>query len=431
YMFYYYNGNQLTRIKEEGNNYFGFTTQIAQTNTADQYSYDANGNMTRDNNKNITTITYNHLNLPAKITFATAGNIVYIYNAAGQKVQKIVTVTSPASVTTTDYLGGYQYDNSSLKFFPTAEGYVEPVSGAYKYIYQYKDHLGNVRVSYDKTLAIKEESNFYPFGLKQEGYNTVKTGVENKYKYNGKELQDELGLNLYDYGARNYDPALGRWMNIDPLAEKMRRWSPYNYCFDNPLRFIDPDGMGPQWIVGTDGQRVTHKVNQDGSVTWSSNASADTQRIGNAMSTTAIGRETLDKMESSALKVEMKIDTENVITENDGAVRIGYSDPQTDNNGALTGFTMTIYEKGIENISTPRTPGTVRTMTKGDTKVYLANYTMDEKIGATGTHEGTHITDSGSNTAQSPNASTAEKESKPNTNEGTFYKQTDENKKNK
>ncbi|WP_343618301.1 RHS repeat-associated core domain-containing protein, partial [Flavobacterium sp.] len=246
YMFYYYNGNQLTRIKEEGNNYFGFTTQIAQTNTADQYSYDANGNMTKDNNKNITAITYNHLNLPAKITFATAGNITYLYNAAGQKVQKIVTVTSPASVTTTDYLGGYQYDNSSLKFFPTAEGYVELVSGAYKYIYQYKDHLGNVRVSYDKTLAIKEESNFYPFGLKQEGYNTVKTGVENKYKYNGKELQDELGLGVYDYGARNYDPALGRWMNIDPLAEQMRKFSPYNYAFDNPVYFIDPDGMKPQ-----------------------------------------------------------------------------------------------------------------------------------------------------------------------------------------
>ncbi|MFG4002093.1 RHS repeat-associated core domain-containing protein [Flavobacterium aquidurense] len=120
---------------------------------------------------------------------------------------------------------------------------MEPVSGAYRYIYQYKDHLGNVRLSYDKILAIKEASNFYPFGLKQEGYNTIKTGVENKYKYNGKELQDELGLNFYDYRARNYDPALGRWMNIDPLAEMSRRFSPFAYALNNPVYFIDPDGM--------------------------------------------------------------------------------------------------------------------------------------------------------------------------------------------
>jgi RHS repeat-associated protein len=270
------NSNQLMKVTDAIANNANFLHEFkdSPSNSVDDYSYDANGNMTKDNNKNITAITYNHLNLPTTITFATSGNITYIYNATGQKVRKVVTTNTPANITTTDYLTGYQYSTDCqtcttvLRFFPTAEGYVEPSGSSYKYVYQYKDHLGNVRLSYDNTLAIKEESNFYPFGLKQEGYNTVKIGVENKYKFNGKELQDELGLNFYDYGARNYDPALGRWMNIDPLAEKMRRHSPYNYAFNNPVYFIDPDGMmagpppPPDWFVNNETGAVVHVEGQ-------------------------------------------------------------------------------------------------------------------------------------------------------------------------
>ena len=95
----------------------------------------------------------------------------------------------------------------------------------------------------------KKRINVYPFGLKHKGYNNVISSNGNstaqKFGFGGKELSEELGLEWHDFEARNYDASLGRWMNLDPLAEQMTRHSPYNYAFNNPIYFIDPDGMSP------------------------------------------------------------------------------------------------------------------------------------------------------------------------------------------
>ncbi|WP_317167699.1 RHS repeat-associated core domain-containing protein [Chryseobacterium sp. Tr-659] len=153
----------------------------------------------------------------------------------------------------TDYLDGFQYTEGSLKFVPTSEGYFNFENN--KYIYNYTDHLGNVRLSYfhnGSGIEVLEENNYYPFGLKHEGYNPLAGNPSYKYKYNGKELQE---TGMYDYGARFYMPDIGRWGVVDELAEKSRRFSTYTYALDNPIMFVDPDGrQGTDWFNNSMGQ---------------------------------------------------------------------------------------------------------------------------------------------------------------------------------
>jgi len=512
HLVYTYDGNRLRAVTDYVLNnelprpvgYNGAPTSLAGdfqeqgVRQNQEYFYDAAGNLTKDLNKGITRILYNHLNLPRQIWFgAGADSIAFRYTATGQKVAKFLYQTGK-DLQRTDYLGAYQYEGDSLRFFPHAEGrtlrFVSGSSGATRYEREFtiKDHLGNLRLAYrvghttiatatlerdpitvpereahqfepasvsapvaanvgstfahsgfyvlrlnaapqqrdpsrpvegptpigalkqvrvqkgDKikvtayglyrqqtsansfafslasfvvsllqqqpspppatidgnsqshalpllnlglsagipallqhttggvplgylrllvfddnrtlvdnrtqqlsqaaawnpttgtggyetliqevtvaqdgyvTAYVGNESNvdvyfddvtvehqqglqiqenqYDPWGLSLAGLSTSSPGFLqlNQYQYNSKEQQSDLGLNLADYGARYYDQQLGRWHSVDPVADEMRRYSPYNYCFDNPMRFIDPDGM-QAWVPDAQGNLIAER----------------------------------------------------------------------------------------------------------------------------------------------------------------------------
>ncbi len=190
--------------------------------------------------------------------------IDYLYDAAGTKLQK-VTSSDQAAGLTTDYSGPFVYEDSKLAFIQTSEGRIVPDHDAYAYEYFLKDHLGNTRVVFNEQGEVLQDNSYYPFGGIMEGLNyTAGLAPENKYLYNGKEMQDDFGLDWYDYGARMYDAHLGRWHVVDPLAEVNRRWSPYRYAYDNPLRFIDPDGMlEDDFYFDKDGRLIKYVENDE------------------------------------------------------------------------------------------------------------------------------------------------------------------------
>ena len=280
--FYDTNSNLLKKVVDLTNNPNGFKDDSVGTVASDpenDYTYDQFGNMTKDQNKHITNIEYNHLNLPTAIHFDNNRNILFGYDANGVKMKKEVTSNTIDKLTL--YMDGFQYLNKQansvnnktlLQFFPTSEGYVKPIYKAtlgtvtapkYQYVYNYTDHLGNIRLQYSKVqgvLKVLEETHYYPFGLKHGSYNqsrlklvrkpsndsktTKMVSVDRsyKYKYNGKELQEEFGLDVYDYGARFYYPDVPFFWQIDQHSESYFSISPFSSFANNPISFIDPNG---------------------------------------------------------------------------------------------------------------------------------------------------------------------------------------------
>ena len=229
------NGNRLNRVDDAvtASTYgggFEFKDGVKQAN---EYAYDANGNLTKDLNKGITGISYNCLNLPNAVTFSDGSTITYTYGADGTKLRTVHKIGS--ATTTTDYCGNVIYENGVQKLLLTEEGYVTLSDS--KYHYYLKDHQGNNRVVINQSGTVEETNHYYPFG----GV-FASAGSIQPYKYNGKEFDNKKGLNWYDYGARHYDAALGRFTTNDRFAEKYYSMSPYQYGANNPVNNIDVNG---------------------------------------------------------------------------------------------------------------------------------------------------------------------------------------------
>jgi RHS repeat-associated protein len=238
-MKYSYIGNRLTEIKRESDNV-----------SLGTYIYNENGSATKD--RLGMTVRYNHLNLPDSVYNATT-KVGYLYDATGKKLRKYSTVGT--SYSERDYIKGFEYlkihssGTKGIDLIATEEGYLKSNgSNPYTYFYNLTDHLGNVRSTITTltttSAQVVQKDDYYPFGKRKSAGLT--NGI-NKYLYNSKEIQEEIG-SQYDYGARFYDAEIGRWNIIDPLADAAYNWSPYRYGYNNPIKFTDPTGMLEDWV---------------------------------------------------------------------------------------------------------------------------------------------------------------------------------------
>jgi RHS repeat-associated protein len=250
----YVSGNKVDRIDDAGTA-TGFNNTASQ---AGEYTYDGNGSQLIDLNKGLTQ-SYNMLNLP-QTAVKSGVSVAYIYDAAGGRLRKLS--TSGSITTVTEYVNGIQYEYSgatpTISFIQTEEGRARKSPAGYKYEYDLKDHLGDTRLTTtwnpadvnQLTPLTLQRNDYYAFGYTIQSTQYA-VYPKNQYLYNHKELQEETWL--YDYGARQYDPAIGRWTSVDPLAGKSMRWSPYNYVEDNPVIKVDPDGMESQQVQDWEG----------------------------------------------------------------------------------------------------------------------------------------------------------------------------------
>ena len=272
-LFMTYEGNLLTSVRDNASrhSYAGATDFDGVVKQEYPLTYNAAGSLVSDAGRKIAKIDYDYRNNPVRIQF-TNGNVTkYVYSATGEKLRVIyqtavpnITVPigsikelAPSEIQykdSTDYLlgGALTLKNGCIDKYQFDEGYCQAEKYPYNtrqdnftFCYYDKDHLGNIRQVKEadgtKEGWLLQTMDYYPFGA-QFCDGTTDSNVQS-HKYNGKELDLMHGLNTYDYGARQYYSIVGRWDRVDPLCEKYYSVSPYAYCENNPVKYIDPTGM--------------------------------------------------------------------------------------------------------------------------------------------------------------------------------------------
>lgn len=242
----YHLNNQLANVVDYADGSEGFISSELGT----EYSFDQAGNLLMDENKAVL-YESNYMNKPHLITNTEEDSLKYLYSATGLKLQRM-SKYQDGSGHFTNYLGSFEFKDGDLSSIYFKEGRVHFEDEQSQYEYVIRDQLGNNRVffsdlnnngSIENEDEVLQIANYYPFGMIQNEEHAIVS--ENDHLFSAKELQKDLNLNLYDFGARYYDPALARWNSVDPKSNEFPNWSPYNYVNNNPMRLIDPNGENP------------------------------------------------------------------------------------------------------------------------------------------------------------------------------------------
>jgi RHS repeat-associated protein len=207
-----------------------------------QYQYDGNGNIIADSYNGIAFIQYDINNLPIAIYKTDGTKMEYSYDVGGERVRKY------DGTANTYYVHGANGQTEAVtKDDPTATvfhiddiGYAQMQGSAWTRAYYLKDHLGSVRMTVLDIGGIIGYDDYYPFGMIMPRRSSNSGNAAGRYKFTGKERDVETGFDYF--GARYYDSRIARWLSVDPLAGGTPGWTPYRYCFNNPLIFLDLDG---------------------------------------------------------------------------------------------------------------------------------------------------------------------------------------------